>query len=370
MKFDKPIYLAVTNDLVYDQRLLKMAAVIANLGYRVVLIGRNIGSSTESMPLPFESKRFKCIFNSGVAFYLEYNLRLLLYLISRPSMAIVANDADTLAACALVSIFRRCKLIYDSHEYFTEVPELSNEKIKKWVWHSVQKWGIRQSVLCITVADQLAVELTRVYKKPFEVIRNLPLKSESPSQPQPSNIMIYQGALNIDRGIELAIESLLQLEDWQLWVVGDGPERDALIHLTNSLELTERVTFWGRKTPSELKKITPKASVGLNMLRGESLNYYFSLANKFFDYVHAGLPGVSMNFPEYQHLNRQHQVAVLLESYTVDELAAAIRKMSTQPDFYHRMVEACTKASEVWNWDEESKKVRALYQSVLDPVAK
>ena len=71
------------------------------------------------------------LFKKGPLFYAEYNLRLFFLLLLTKADVLVANDLDTLPAVFLASRIRRLPVVYDSHEYFTEVPELVGRKISE-----------------------------------------------------------------------------------------------------------------------------------------------------------------------------------------------------------------------------------------------
>ena len=97
------------------------------------------------------------------------------------------------------------------------------------------------------------------------------------------------------------------------------------------------------------------------------MNQYLALTNKFFDYIHAGLPQVTMNFPEYRKINDQYEVAVLLDDPAPGVIASAINNLLENGVVYSRLKENCLKARLAYNWQEEEKKLIAFYQSVINP---
>ncbi len=165
----------------------------------------------------------------------------------------------------------------------------------------------------------------------FEVVRNVPLKrSIKTAAPQKNpKILLYQGVLNEGRGLEFAIEAMQQLEGVQLWLAGEGDLSDQLRRLVDQLQLQEKVRFLGYLPPKELAKVTPQAFLGLNLLENKGLSYYYSLANKCFDYIQAGVPSIQMNFPEYTRLNETYETFVLLDTLSCEKYykrCSAIRK--------------------------------------------
>ena len=137
----KSVIVSVTNDLVTDNRVNRTCSVLKSLGFRVVLVGRKLKQSSE-ISRSYECKRFRMFFKKGVLFYSFYNLRLFFFLLFRRVDLLYANDLDTLLPNYLVSKIKRVPLIYDSHELFTEVPELQNAPFKKAVWTKIEKYII------------------------------------------------------------------------------------------------------------------------------------------------------------------------------------------------------------------------------------
>ena len=127
----KKIIISVTNDLIADNRVHKVATSLCKNNYNILLIGRKLKKSSKIKERNYKCKRIKLIFNKGALFYAEYNFRLFWLLLFTKADILLANDLDTLLANFLCAKIKRKKLVYDSHEYFTEVPELINRKFTK-----------------------------------------------------------------------------------------------------------------------------------------------------------------------------------------------------------------------------------------------
>src|SRR5690606_31089186 len=173
----KHICIPVINDLATDQRVLRIARYWHNKGYRVHLYGRVLKNSLPMPDLPFEYTRKKHFFHSGPFFYAEYSIRLFFFLCRHASGLIWANDLDTLPASALVRTLKKnIRLIYDAHEYFTEVPELQRNPFAKKVWTLFEKICLPKADYFFTVNQSIADVYTKKYKKPFHVLRNMPYR--------------------------------------------------------------------------------------------------------------------------------------------------------------------------------------------------
>ena len=126
---------SVTNDLYTDQRVHKICLFLEEQGYQVLLLGRKRKSSLPLESRLYKTKRMNLFFDKGAMFYAEYNLRLFLFLFFKKGNLFVSNDLDTLLANYCASILKlKTRLVYDSHEYFTEVPELVNNTIVIHIW--------------------------------------------------------------------------------------------------------------------------------------------------------------------------------------------------------------------------------------------
>lgn len=370
----KKIYFSVTNDLSYDQRMQRICSSLSKAGYQVTLVGRKLAKSKPLKEMPFQQKRIKCWFTKGKFFYLEYNLRLFFFfLFLRNYDAICAIDLDTLLAGRWAAKLRRKKLIYDAHEYFTEVPEVVGRPRTQRIWAWVAKTCIPHCDATYTVCESLAKEFKGLYGKDFEVIRNLPL-----AQPLfPPNlvekqklpyILLYQGMLNDGRGLEEMLDAMQHFEatEIQFWLAGEGDLSAALRAQATRLQLGDRVRFLGFVDPQELKQLTKQAHIGINLLQNKGKNYYYSLANKFFDYVMAEKPSLNMDFPEYRLHCEQFETGLLLPDLETQTIVATIRRLLTDEWLYGQLQENCRVAKSEWTWEKEEKKLKALYERLFE----
>jgi len=136
--------------------------------------------------------------------------------------------------------------------------------------------------------------------------------------------------------------------------------------LVANLNLQKQVKFLGFIRPEELKIMTRNALIGINVLEANSLNYYYSLANKFFDYMHAGIPHISMNFPEYKRINDEIEVAILIEELSVQKIKEAILQLTSDKNYYQQLKSNCILARDNFNWAKEEEKLISLYNKLLE----
>jgi glycosyltransferase involved in cell wall biosynthesis len=363
------IIFTVTNDLTYDRRMDRICSTLASNGYAVTLVGRRLKNSLPLASSPWKGVRLKCWFNKGFLFYKEYNLRLFFWLLPKTFIAICACDLDTALPVSLVSWLRRKKSVLDAHEYFTEVPEVVSRPRVKAVWEWIAKVTIPKFKLRYTVGEELARLMSEQYHVPFQVIRNIAPHPYAPTAStdlfQRDKIILYQGALNIGRGLEILLESMKQLPDWSLWLAGEGDISKQLQTYSIQNNLEDRVHFLGWVKPDELPGLMAKARLGINLREKGSLNDYYSLPNKFFDCIHAGLPCINMKYPEYEKISERYACSILLEHLNVETLVQVIHQLDAQPEKLMAMAKECQKAALELTWEKEAKKLVQLYRDLI-----
>lgn len=366
-KMTHTLYFTVTNDLTYDQRMHRICGTLADEGYDVWLIGRALPHSIPLITRPFRQRRLPCFFKKGFLFYAEFNVRLFFFLMSRRCDAVCSIDLDTLPAGCLATLLRRRRRVFDAHEYFTEVPEVTDRAFVKAVWEGVARICLPFYRHAYTVGPGLAKIFEERYGLPFGVVRNVPLKEDSPPQvlPEGRKVLFYMGALNEGRGIETALEAMQYLDTTELWLAGEGDLSAPLRALSTRLGVEEKVRFLGYTSPEDLRTLVARAWLGLNLLENRGLSYYYSLANKFFANVQAGVPVLTMDFPEYRALNGQHEVAVLLDELTPEAVAGAIENLLENPAVYQRLQHNCRMAAADWNWEKEKVVLLDIWKQVF-----
>jgi glycosyltransferase involved in cell wall biosynthesis len=365
----KKIILTATTDLSYDQRMQRIAETLST-EYEVRLIGR---LKKKSIPfpdnLPYKVIRLNTFIESGKGFYLIYNVRLFLYLIFKKTDIITATDLDTLPACYFAAGLKKVKLGFDAHEWFTELPELINRPRIRSIWLKIERWFVPGANFAYTVNQSIANLYKSRFGKQFSVVRNMPFRTpyelnDPETTISAAKIILYQGVLNVGRGLESMIEAMDHLDGFELHLAGEGDLSSEMRKQAASNKFSERVVFHGYLLPEKLKQLTAKAWMGINLLENISRNYYYSLANKFFDYVQAGIPQITMKFPEYELLNQEHEVAVLLDNTSIPDIIYAVN-MVVATAHYTRLKTNCMLASDKWCWENESKVLLEIYHQHL-----
>jgi len=348
------IICAVTNDLNQDQRMRRVCTTLQRQGYEVTLVGRSKAASEPLTSQPYQQVRLEVEPEHGPWFYFNYNQALLQYLKQQRPDIIYAVDTDTLLACTRAKKKLGCRLVLDAHEYFTEVPELTNKPVKKTIWRQVEKYCLPHTDARITVGPALAKVLTERDRQSYEVIRNVPEKTgKKHERGNSEKIILYQGVLNRGRGLEAAIDALPMIaeKEVELHLVGGGDLEAELKARAANSSCAERIVFHGWLYGDQLQRQTAGAWLGLNLLDDSALNYRYSLANKFFDYMHAAVPSLNMDLPEYQSIVAEHAVGLMCQDLSPSTIANVINSIT--PQQYDDMVHAAEVASPLFCWDQE-----------------
>jgi len=360
------VVFCVANHISNDQRVLRMAQTLIRNHAEVHIIGRDYPRNAAPVALPVHTERLRLMFNKGPLFYSEFNIRLFFRLMFVKARYLVANDLDTLPAAFLASKFRSIRLVYDSHEFFTEVPELINRRVTRSIWLFIERIILPHIQHASTVSYSIANAYYLKYHIRMEVIRNLPLRiSEKPTGLSYRNtnekIILYQGALNAGRGLDLAIRAMEYVNGARLVILGEGDLSQPLRALTRHLGLEDRVTFYGRINPTLLPAYTCQADLGISLEEAVGLSYYYALPNKLFDYIQCGVPVLVSDLPEMGALVKQYDVGLVVGERTPRAIAAMMTEMLADEDRRKKWKINLASAAEILCWENEEPAVIRLH---------
>lgn len=362
---NKTIRVYATSDLITDQRIHRAATSISNAGFKVVVTGRKPRDPKVDIAKPYKTNYISCVVSKGPLFYILFNIRIFLSLVFTKYAAIYANDLDTLPGSWLASVIRFKPLLYDSHELFAEVPELIGHPIKQKIWRYAEKICIKRAKFVFTVSNGVAKELRKRYQVQPIVVRNLPFKRNIESFKDKRPTLIYQGALNIGRGVELAIDTMKHLPCYRLIIAGTGDIDIELRQRMLDEQLFDRVEFVGRIKPEELHKLTCTAWIGLSLEEDMGLNYRFALPNKIFDYIAANVPVLVSNLPEMRNLVEEFGVGIVVKSRDAKDLANQIASFIDDGKLREQIEHNTQKASMELVWENEEIKFVEAIKSIF-----
>lgn len=320
---------------------------------------------------PYAVKRMHLIFHKGPLFYAEYQIRLfLLLLLQRKISLLLANDLDTLLPNYLISKLKRIPLVFDSHEYFTGVPELEQHPLKQKTWKQIERFIFPKLKDVFTVNHSIADLFEKEYGIRPRVVRNVPdlwQSKEITSRkelelPDDKKILILQGSgINIQRGAEEMVEAMQWIDHAVLLIMGGGDVIDILKQMVKQLSLNEKVIFKERQSYEKLMAYTAVADLGLSLDKDLSLNYRYSLPNKIFDYLHAGIPVLASPLIEIRKVIEKYDVGDFIPNHKPKDIAVKVNEIFLHEDWLKKWKKNTKKAAWELNWQKESEIIKEVY---------
>ncbi len=349
----------------YDQRMQRICTSLSNAGYQVVLVGRRLKTSIPLQGQVFTQKRLPCFFSKGFLFYIEYNVRLFFFLLFANANAFCAIDLDTILPNYFAAVIKRKPTVYDAHELFTELKEVVSRKNVHQFWLKIEQFAVPRFKHGYTVNQFISEEFKRRYQVNYQIVRNLPFKKALIATEKYQRFTIlYQGAVNEGRSFETLIPAM-QYVNASLLICGKGNFFNQTQDLIAKYKVENKVQLLGAILPNELDFITKKCHIGVTIFQREGLNQYYSLANRFFDYMMAGIPQICVNYPEYAHINNKYGFAYMIKDVQPETIALALNNLLVDNVLYREIEANCIAASNQLNWQEEEKTLINFWNEIL-----
>jgi glycosyltransferase involved in cell wall biosynthesis len=368
----KKITVSVISDLTTDQRVIRISSTLQQMGFDVTVIARAFNNSLPLDSYPFKATRIRCWFRKGFLQYAEFNFKLFFRLLLIKTDYLLANDLDVLLPNYLVKKWRNKKIFYDTHEYFTGVPELKNAPAKRKIWKGLEDWIFPQLPVVYTVNDSVKTTYEQEYGNTLSVIRNVPITTQQQTKALPpgwqgKKILLMQGAgINVGRGGLELLEAMRLLNDEYLLVyIGSGTQWDTIAQKRIEWKLQDKTEMIGKLPPALLKQYTGLAHIGFSLDSFDDINYLYNLPNKIFDYIHAGVPMIVTAIPEVKKVVEKYHCGTCINDLEAATIANAITAMIQDSTTYQQYKINCSLAAKELCWENESEKLKAIYQPYL-----
>jgi glycosyltransferase involved in cell wall biosynthesis len=349
--------------------MIRICSSLQKGGHEVTLVGVERKGLLPLKERTFKQVRLKVAQDEGKGFYADYWARLFFYLMRAEADVFCAIDLDTILSVYYASILRRKARVYDAHEIFTELKEVIARPAIHRMWTWIGKHTVPHFPKGYTIGEAYAREFEKNYGVRYAVVRNATVLKPLTLPEKKERYILYQGAVNVGRCFEQLIPAMRDV-DARLIVCGAGNYLAEARQLTTELGLEEKVIFKGYVAPEELVNYTLGAWVGITLFEATSLSNRLSLANRFFDYMHSAVPQLCIRYAEYEQINGQYEVCLLLEENpTSEEIARALNRLSTDQPYYERLQKACIEARNQYCWQKEEETLLKVYDAVAEEIA-
>jgi glycosyltransferase involved in cell wall biosynthesis len=366
--------IAVISDLSTDMRVRKQALLMAEEGFSVTVIGRETGSDLRVDFPGIKIKRLRVPFRKGPAMYAFFNLYLFFYLLFLKHDICVSCDLDTLVPCYIVSRLSGARLVYDAHEYFTGQHGLAERRIKHAVWKSAERLIVPNIDHMITVSESIADLYHREYGVNPLVIRNaapdvsrlVPHDRQALGAGENELLLAYQGSgINDGRGASELIEAVAGLERVKLVIIGSGDIMENLRQTVNERVLYRNISFLPRMAWEEMMRYTMCCDAGLSLDKDTCINQRYSLPNKLFDYIAAGIPSIISPLPETSAIIERYGCGLITKDVSPEAIAGQIIRLRDDRNLYHALRQKALEARKVLNWEKERLKEQEFFRDVI-----
>jgi glycosyltransferase involved in cell wall biosynthesis len=286
----------------------------------------------------------------------------------------MAHDLPVLPVAHALS--RRCnaKLVYDSHELFSE-QEFSNYEKRRWA--KIETKYIRDCDAVITVNPSIANELEHRYGiQHVNVIYNAERTSDPPVKqalfheafglPAGKKILLFQGGLSAGRNLEVLVEAtgLVRNPYLNLVILGDGQLGDSLKNMVKARKLGDRVHFHPAVPQGDLLRYSACADAGIIPYQAICLNNYYCTPNKLFEFIAAGVPILASDLPEIRNLIETHRIGLVGDLSTTEKTAKQIDDFFSNPMRLKQWQDNVLRARQHVCWENESKKLVKIFDQL------
>ena len=372
MKLNNIAVLSLSS-LDHDARIIKTIDFLKkNISPFVYTFSVN-SKTTNKYDFSFEYMGHRLLGIPGISLLKLYVLYILMILKSGEKFDVmVCNDLNTLPIGVLFKLVKNknIKIIYDAHEYETEINGLNGIRKKLTKWQ--ERLLIRYVDKIITVSDSIAKEYTRLYAvpKPY-IVLNCPKYQEVTKQNlfresleirSEQVIFLYQGGLSRGRGIETLLDAFSSLESDQYVLVcmGEGP-LESLVQ--KKAKQYSSIFFQPAVSSQILLNYTASADYGIFFYEDTCLNHRYCSPNKIFEYIMAGLPVLTSNLYEIKRLVEDNELGVVAEDNTVKGFTNAVN-ITLEQD-YQKIKFKVEKIRHLYSWEAQEKVLYQVYSNLV-----
>jgi glycogen synthase len=187
------------------------------------------------------------------------------------------------------------------------------------------------------------------------------------SLPATTRVVLYQGNLLTDRGIEQSMDAILEVPDACLVLMGYGKRTPEYTRSAEQAPYAGRVFMVPAVTPSELLEWTASSDVLVIAIQPSSLNHRYTTPQKLFEAMAAGVPVVASDLPGIAGVVRESGGGVLCDPTSPGAIAAGLRNvLDGDPSERRAMADRALQAAHRrYNWETQVETLLSLYDRLI-----
>lgn len=365
----------VRNSVWYDPRVIKQIDEYVKADFDVYVIGEEdnrynateierIPASVRIVKIKDKYKRFQNKINT-VLKEISVCKSLAKEIAACKPDIIHANDLDALLAAYIATRSWKCKIVFDTHEVYTDNFGMASAVLKKLFWSVIESWIIKRVDLVVCVSNAAADYFAAKYNIPKPLVVTNCAKRQRLHEHENVKSSYFEvlnhGQFYEGRGYDIMVEAAAISRNTQIKYVlrGFGRMEPELRSFVDEKGLTN-VTFAPPVKTTELTPAARTSHVGLAITVPINLNFKLSVSNKIFEYVSAGLPVIMSDIPEHRYLNDKYNFGIILKENTAECLRDAVMTMYENEELYREYSANAKRLSEELNWETEFAKLLAI----------
>ncbi len=268
------------------------------------------------------------------------------------------------------------RAIYDSRDIYLHARQFDRMS-RPWraIYRRIERRWARRCDAVITVNQAYADVLVRTLGiAPPAIVMNCPERFDPPEPrpdrirqalglPQDRGIVLYQGNLMTERGIEQGMDAILEVPGADLVLLGYGALQATLADEVSRPPYVGRVHLLAAVAPTELLDWTCSADVMLMAIQPTTLNHRYTTPNKLWEAMAAGVPVVASDLPGMAAIVRETGCGVLCDPTSPADVARAIRSILDLPADARAELRArgLGAAHDRYNWAAQASTLLSVY---------
>jgi glycosyltransferase involved in cell wall biosynthesis len=379
------VLMIVLNSVLHDSRVLREANSLMSSGYKVHIIGmqdKKNDSMKSNVHVELIHVWTRDILPKNIIGwlikYFEFCVKAIIKIIQLKPDIVHAHDLNTLFPAYIGCLLTKSKIIYDSHELFTERGKFSYNLINK-MWSLVEKKLLHKVSAIIAANKSRARIMKSDYGAPYlpTVIMNIPsvqfisrscifqdyIKNRGLKNIDQKEIVLYQGGISHNRSLDLLIRSVKSWNQKALLILmgyGDRSYINRLKNLIFELGIQQRVFFHPAVPSHKLLQYTASADIGIVIYKNNCRNNYYCAPNKLFEYAAARIKIAGCDFPEVKGMLEKFGIGYTFSPDSEKSIANCINRLLKikieEKQFLNLFDE--------YNWDKEEGKLLNLYKEI------